>query len=139
MNFFETVAEKWNLFVGKVRPILSSVAGVCAKIGSVLGIIWKYILQFRKFLLAIPVALGAIYLAIYNMTALTEVVGINLKADGTFELQIARLVAVFCPVLITLVCLLLMFCSKRTLTPWFVSLFSLAIPLLILLTNIFPA
>lgn len=139
MNLFETIAEKWNVFEEKMRPFIGGVIRSFSKIGSILGVVWKYILQFRKFLLAIPVAWGAIYLAVYNMTALPEVVGINIKTDGTFDLQIVRFVAVLCPLLITLVCLLLMFCSKRTLTPWFVSLFTLAIPLLILLTNTFPA
>jgi len=38
---------------------------------------------------------------------------------------------------ITAICLLLMFISKRTLTPWMVSLLSLALPLTILITNTF--
>ena len=39
----------------------------------------------------------------------------------------------------SILCLLLMFGSKRTLTPWLVSVFSLALPLIILVINVFPA
>ena len=46
---------------------------------------------------------------------------------------------VLIPLVITAVCLLLMFVSRRILTPWLVSMFSLALPVIILLLNIFPA
>ena len=36
-------------------------------------------------------------------------------------------------------CLLLMFLSRRVVYPWLVSIFSLALPLLIYITNVFPA
>lgn len=139
MSFFEIIAEKWNQIMEKVRPVLCKIGAFFAGFGRVLGIIWKYILQFRKFILTIPVAWGAIYLGLRNLNVLPEVVGINLKTDGTFEVQISRMAAVLCPALVTLLCLLLMFCSKRTLTPWLVSIFTLTIPLLIWVTNVFPA
>ena len=40
---------------------------------------------------------------------------------------------------LTAVCLLLMFISKKVLYPWLISIFSLVLPILILITNIFPA
>ena len=89
--------------------------------------------------MAIPVGIGAVWLAMKNLVELPDTVGLNLQSDGTFSVLIAREIAVLGPIAITALCLLLMFCSKRTLTPWLVSVFSLAIPLLILVTNVFPA
>ena len=42
------------------------------------------------------------------------------------------------PVAITALCLLLMFCSKRILTPWVVSAVSLLLPVFIWVINVFP-
>ena len=75
----------------------------------------------------------------YNMEKLPETVGLNLQLDGAFNVMITRELAVLGPVAITALCLLLMFCSKRILTPWFVSIFSLVLPVFVLVLNIFPA
>jgi hypothetical protein len=72
------------------------------------------------------------------MTHLPQVVGLRLQTNGAFAIQITRGLAVISPLAVTLVCLLLMFCSRRTLTPWFVSLCSLLIPIVLLITNTFP-
>ncbi len=52
---------------------------------------------------------------------------------------ISRGGAIFGPLLLTVVCLVLMMCSKRTFYPWLVSVFSLLLPVMILITNIYPA
>ena len=97
---------------------------------------WAY--KLRSVLLAIPVAIGAITLAIQNMAKLPEQVGINLQASGEYSMMVGRGLAVFAPLGVTAVCLLFMFCSRRVIYPWLVSLFSLALPLLLLITNTFP-
>ena len=66
-------------------------------------------------------------------------VGLDLQITGDFDLQVVRELAVLGPVALTALCLLLMFVSRRTLTPWLVSVFTLLLPVLILFTNIFPA
>ena len=48
-------------------------------------------------------------------------------------------IAVMGPLAVTAACLLLMFLSRRVVYPWLVSIFSLALPLLIYITNVFPA
>ena len=96
-------------------------------------------IKLRKIFLAVPVAAVAVLLALNNLRQLPQVVGINLMSDGNFSMVLDRLPAVLAPLLVTAVCLLLMFCSKRTLTPWLVSVFSLALPLIILVINVFPA
>lgn len=100
--------------------------------------IWKWIYRLRSVILAIPVALGAAGLAIYNQATLPDMVGINLQASGAYAQMVGKGVAVMGPLALTAVCLLLMFCSRRVLYPWLISLFSLVLPVLILITNIFP-
>ena len=78
------------------------------------------------------------YLAFYNLEKLPKVVGLDLQISGDFDIQVVRELAVLGPVALTALCLLLMFISRRTLTPWLVSIFTLALPLLILLSNVFP-
>lgn len=139
MDFMNNVAEKWQVLSEKVKPVLEKVGGACKKIGEGITLVWKYAVKLRKVILAIPVGVGAVWLAMKNLAELPDTVGLNLQSDGTFSVLIAREIAVLGPIAITALCLLLMFCSKRTLTPWLVSVFSLAIPLLILITNVFPA
>lgn len=115
----------------KIKPILH-------KTGKVLSAIWKWIYRLRGAVLAIPVAIAAISLAIYNTANLPELVGINLQANGAYAMMVERGVAVGVPLLITGICLVLMFISRKTVYPWLISVFSLALPLLIYFTNVFP-
>ena len=99
---------------------------------------WQWIYKLRSILLAVPVVAAAIKLAFQNMVRLPEFVGINLQANGEYAMMIERNVAVFAPLLITAACLLTMFLSKKVLFPWLVSVFSLVLPLVLWITNIFP-
>ena len=109
------------------------------KIGIVLGQIGKWAYRLRVVLLAIPVGIGAVILAIRNVKLLPEAVGINLLANGEYQWMVSRNVAVMGPLAVTAVCLLLMFCSRKVLYPWLISLFTLVLPLLLWVTNVFPA
>ena len=100
--------------------------------------IWQWIYRLRSVVLAIPVAVGAIILAIHNNANLPETVGINIQATGEYAETVSRSVAVLGPLAVTAVCLLMVFCSRKVLYPWLISLFSLVLPLLIYITNIFP-
>ncbi len=139
MQFFYKLSQYWNLLCEKLKPYLEKGKVILGKILAFLKNVWQYALRLHKIILAIPVVWAAITLAISNLVQLPELVGLNLQGDGTFAIQMGRLPAVLAPLLVTLVCLLLMFLSKRTLTPWLVSVFSLALPLIILFTNTFPA
>ena len=139
MNFLETVMEKWNQFTAKTKPVLDTAKNICSEIGRIVKTASGYVIKMRKIFLAIPVVWGAVYLAIYNEANLPSVVGLDLQTSGDFNIQIIRELAVLGPVVITGVCLLLMFCSRRLLTPWLVSVFSLLLPVFILITNTFPA
>ena len=139
MNLIDAFMEKWNMLCNKVRPAAQRVRETGESVFYQLGRLWNYLLKFRKVFLAVPVGVMAVMLAIRNMAKLPVIVGLDLQADGEFAIQIIREIAVLGPMAITALCLLLMFISKRTLTPWLVSVFSLALPILILFINTFPA
>ena len=139
MNFIDKTMQSWNAFAERVRPVLSQIRQVASQTSKTLITAWNYLKKFQKIFLAVPVGTMAVILALNNLVKLPAVVGLNLQTSGEFEIQIAREIAALGPMAITALCLLLMFCSKRTLTPWLVSVISLILPLLILVTNTFPA
>jgi hypothetical protein len=138
MNFIDVFMEKWTRISKKIGPALKKAWHWISLVYTKLEAAFYYVLKFRKVFLAIPVGVVAVILALRNMISLPVLVGLDLQSTGEFSIQLVREVAVLGPMAITAICLLLMFCSKRTLTPWLVSVFSLALPLLILFTNTFP-
>lgn len=126
-------------FLDKVESVFEKLGESILWVGGNTDVIWHYIKKFKKVILAIPVAIAAIWLALYSGSNLPEYVGINLQASGEYAQIVSRELAVMGPLAVTAACLLLMFCSRRTLYPWLISIFSLVLPLLLLVTNIFPA
>ena len=109
------------------------------KITSLLSFIGSILFRLRKLVLAVPVIYGALKLAFYNREHLPEQVGINLQSTGEFAQMITRDMAVMAPLGLTAACLFLMLCSRKALYPWAISIFTLALPLVILITNLYPA
>ena len=128
------MAKKQNGFL-TVWGIICKIFGTIGKVFYNIGL-WAY--RLRSILLAIPVAYIALQLAMYANENLPEYVGINLQESGEFAQVISRELAVKGPLAITAVCLLLMFFSRKVLYPWLISVFSLVLPLLLILTNTFP-
>lgn len=116
----------------KVKSGISSV-------NRVINIIGMVFFRLRKVVLAVPVVYYALKLAAYNGEHLPEQVGLNLQASGEFAMTITRSMAVMGPLALTLACLFLMFCSRKALYPWAISVFTLALPLLLLISNLYPA
>ena len=126
-----TFKEKWQAFLEKSGP-------VARKAGKVLKETARWIYKLRSIFLAIPVAFAAINFAIFNQRNLPELVGVDFQVTGEYAQIIQRSTAVMFPLGVTAVCLVLMFCSRRVLYPWLISIFSLVLPWLIYLTNVYP-
>ncbi len=109
------------------------------KIQSLISFLGAVLFRLRKPVLAAPVVYWALKLAAYNRQNLPEQVGINLLSTGEFAQMIERDMAVMGPLGLTAACLLLMFCSRKAMYPWAISVFTLVLPLLILVTNLYPA
>lgn len=123
----------------QMPPWMDKTLDVLGKIGRVLASIGKWIYRLRGFFMAVPVVLVALHLATQNMARLPDEVGINLLANGQYEYLISRGLAVMAPLVVTGVCLVMMFLSRRTIYPWLISIFSLILPWFIWITNVFPA
>lgn len=139
MSFIESMTKKWDDFMEKSAPFRETMGNFFRKTGENAAKAWDFIVKFKQFILAIPVAAGAVILALRNMSALPKKVGFGLQLDGTFDFVVGRGIAVLGPIAVTAMCLLLMFCSKRVLTPWLVSVFSLVLPILLWIINCYPA
>jgi len=112
---------------------------VVKKINSVINTIGMTLFHLRKIVLAAPVVYYALKLADYNRTNLPEQVGLNLQSTGEFTHMITRDMAVMGPLALTAACLLLMFCSRKASYAWAISVFTLVLPLLLLISNVYPA
>lgn len=112
---------------------------VVSKSNNVINLIGTWIFRLRKVVMAVPVVYYALQLAKYNMANLPEQVGLDLQSSGEFAQTISRDLAVMGPLGLTAACLVLMFFSRKAMYPWAISIFTLALPLLLLLSNLYPA
>lgn len=139
MEFFAAIEEKWILLCDKTRPFRQGFVRTMKKIARAIRICWAYIYRLRAAFMAVPVGIAAVWLAIMNMSKLPQSVGIWLLTDGSYSLLVPREVAVFGPLAVTALGILLMLCSKKTVYPWLISIFTLVLPLMIFVTNVYPA
>lgn len=123
---------------GKSQTGTSKMKAVIGKINRVINLTGLWLFRLRKLVLAAPVVYYALKLAEYNREHLPEQVGINLQATGEFAQYISRNLAVMGPLALTGGCLVLMFCSRKAMYSWAISVFTLALPLLLLLSNAYP-
>ena len=125
-------------FSEKMKTAYGKVSRVCGRIGDMTGVVYSWLFRLRKVFMAVPVVYLAIRIAIENHGRLPEYVGLNLQSNGEFAMMVTRNYAVFGPLGVTAFCLLLMFCSRKSLFPWIISIFSLTLPYLIYLMNLYP-
>lgn len=125
-------------FIEKLKAIWAKISPVLQKIGKVVDFVCQWIYKLRKVFMAVPVLWAAISLAADNAIRLPETVGLNMQSTGEYAISVTRDYAVYGPFGVTLFCLILMFCSRKATYPWIISIFTLALPWLIYLTNIYP-
>lgn len=128
MDSIKNLWSQWTAFWSRLKTKM-------APVDHVLGIIGKWAWRLRGLIMAIPVLILSWKLAAYCKVNLPQEVGINLLSTGAFARYISLKTAVQVPLYITWGCLGLMCCSRKPFALWVVSIFTLAIPLLLLLTN----
>ena len=126
-----------SAFVQKFKEVWGKISKFFKKIEEVITVICQCIFKVRKIFMAIPVVYLAFQIASLNMERLPEAVGLNLQSSGEFALMVTREYAVYGPLGLTGFCLLLMFFSRKTLFPWVISIFTLVLPYLLYLTNLY--
>ena len=139
MGKLDGLTAGWKKVNSDLQEGLQSGGSVYSKIKRVAGILVMCVYRLRSVFLAIPVAWYALKLAAYNGQHLPEEVGLNLLSNGEFAMMISRELAVTGPLVVTAVCLVLMFTSRKALYPWAVSIFTLILPVLLLVSNLYPA
>ena len=120
------------------EKIVAVIKGFFDRVGTVLGAVFQWVFRLRKIFMALPVMYFAWQLAVHNMENLPKTVGFDLQATGEFAQMVSRETAVYGPLGLTCLCLILMFLSRRTVYPWLISIFSLVLPILLWITNTFP-
>ena len=143
MNKSGNFAEKWNatlnvLHMDEVMEEAKSDKPRGEKFKRILKIIGKVIFHLRKIFMAMPVVYYALKLADYCKDNLPEMVGLRIQADGSFLETISRASAINGCLMITAICLGMMFLSRKTVYPWVISIFSLIVPIFLLITNLYP-
>lgn len=128
-------SKKKNRVISKLEQHKNSIRNL----NSLIGFIGTVLFKLRKIVMAAPVIYVALKMAAYNREHLPEQVGINLQSSGEFAQMVSRDSAVLGPLGLTVACLLLMICSRKAMYPWAISIFTLALPLLVLFSNIYPA
>lgn len=123
--FWSGIKNGWGKTKDTMRPL-----------GNGCKVVISYIVRMRKIILSVPVLIIALIEAQRNWQSLPDRVGITLINPGEFGQMMSKSAAVFGPLAVTAVCLLLMYCSRRTLYPWLISVFSLVLPLMLYLTNV---
>ena len=139
MKQMEQLTAKLQELREKTRPWVQKADKGYRKAKAIGKKAWPWIWQGRKILLAVPVVQLMLYFARLNWNVLPEQVGLNLQTTGTYAKYISKEMAVYVPMGITGGCLAMMFLSRKTVYPWMICMFSVLLPLLILITNIFPA
>ncbi len=139
MNNSGMAAGAENVTAKPVTSKKDQLRKALANTNSLIDFIGLVLFRLRKLVLAVPVVYMAMKLARYNLEHLPEEVGINLQSSGEFAQMVARDAAVMGPLGLTAACLLLMFCSRKAMYPWAISVFTLVLPILILVTNLYPA
>ena len=139
MKQLEQLTAKWNALREKVDPFLVKAGKIWRKVKKNWAILRPWVWRFRKVLFAIPVVYLALYFARLNWNVLPEMVGLNLQTTGEYASYITREMAVYGPLTVTGGCLTMMFLSRKTVYPWMICMFSMLLPLLVLITNIFPS
>ena len=120
--------EKWQKF----RVVMH-------KIGRVFYIIGRVLFHMRKIFLTLPVVWLAFKVCTYAKAQLPDPVGVWLLESGDYQFMLGRESALISCLAVTAVCLGLMFLSRRTILPWVVSLFTLVLPIMLVLTNMYPS
>lgn len=150
MQWLNTFMDKFYAFMEKAQPFFAAVGRFFLALGEAFYKVGLYVYRLRSLILAAPVAGVALILAMENRERLAETVEVSTitinpeAADALFgflELStttISRDAAVFGPAMITAACLVMMICSKRTLYPFLISVFSLCLPLVIWFFSVYP-
>ena len=127
--------ENERIEMSAMERFVVTVQGIWERIYTVVGTLCQWIFRLRKIFMALPVLYAAVKLAQENLELLPETVGFDIQSTGEFAQMISRETAVYGPLGVTVLCIVLMALSRKTVYPWLISIFTLVLPLLIRVLN----
>lgn len=105
--------------------------------------VWLWLYRLRSVFLGVPVLVAALILALRNMIKLPDSVtfssaALNDVGNLIFQnITISKGLAVWGPFAITVICVGMIVLSRRVVYPFVISLFTLAVPIVLNWVNIF--
>lgn len=126
---------------------LAGAKTVFGKIGAFIHAVGVFLFCLRKPVMTIPVVYAALKIARVGLEYLPDRVRlellpseifVNLSQDGAYILEMAKEQFLYGSLALTGICLVLMWCSRKTVYPWIISIFTLILPLVVLISNIYP-
>lgn len=127
--------ENERIEMSAMERFVVTVQGIWERIYTVVWTLCQWIFKLRKIFMALPVLYYAAEFAKMNMERLPETVGFDIQSTGEFAQMISRETAVYGPLGLTVLCVVLMILSRRTIYPWLISIFTLVLPWLIWVLN----
>ena len=127
--------ENERIEMSRTEKFVVTIQGLFERVGKVITTLFRWIFDLRKVFMALPVLYVAVELAKKNLEELPEMVGFDIQSTGEFAQMVTRETAVYGPLGLTCLCLVLMVLSRKTIYPWLISIFSLVLPLLIWVLN----
>lgn len=127
--------ENERIEMSGLERFVVTVQGIAERIGTVIATLLRWIFDMRKIFMALPVLYVAVKIARENLELLPEMVGFDIQSTGEFAQMITREVAVYGPLGVTVLCIVMMLLSRKTIYPWLISIFTLVLPLLIRVLN----
>lgn len=127
--------ENERIEMSAMERFVVTVQGIWERIYTVVWTLCQWIFKLRKIFMALPVLYYAAEFAKMNMEQLPETVGFDIQSTGEFAQMISRETAVYGPLGLTVLCVVLMILSRRTIYPWLISIFTLVLPWLIWVLN----
>ena len=127
--------ENERIEMSAMERVVVTAQGIWERIYTVIAALFRWIFHMRKIFMALPVLYYAVKFARMNMEQLPEMVGFDIQSTGEFAQMISRETAVYGPLGVTVLCIVLMLLSRKTIYPWLISIFSLVLPWLIWVLN----
>lgn len=138
MNAFVWLEEKWALLCEKTLPARTVIRNFWREFKHIVQVVWTYVYRLRPVLMAIPVAILAIWLMLWCSPRMPDLIGIYLLDNGQFLFMVPKQIALIGSLAVTAGCILLMLCTKKPLYPWLISIFTLVLPVFFMFTNMYP-
>ena len=134
-DFFMQIKVKISELLQPCMPTFRIIGRAFSDAGYVLKLLGRWMYMLKGLFLSIPVAFASIALSLEAMKRLPEEVGIGMLANGEYAFMLSRGEAANICILVTAASIVMVLCSRRVTYPWLISVFTLVLPILLIVTS----